>query len=188
MVAKFESFRRWKCGHEKSRGMRNPGDQRRRPSSGTDRSHTHSHTLLICSNLRYGIIIFGNFKSVMIWQLHCVKDCGFSQFEKNHNIWVHTFAYSRDMGHLVRSAAWTAWSSIWSSVSVWLGGAWDMMIICSEPSICQISITGFKWTVRTWVDGDILLQAHEMSASHPSAHVEEEILRCAQNLLLQPIQ
>ena len=65
-----------------------------------------------------------------------------------------------------------------------------MMIICSEPSICQISITGFKWTVRTSVDGDILLQAHEMSASHPSAHVEEdgEILRCAQNLLLQPIQ
>ena len=84
----------------------------------------------------------------------------------------------------------TAWSSTWSSVSVWLGSAWDMMIICSKPSICQISIRGFKWTVRTWVDGDILLQAHEMSASHPRAHVEEdgEILRCAQNLLLQPIQ
>ena len=102
LVAKSESFRRRKCGHEKSRGMRNPGDQRRRPSSGTDRSHTHSHTLLICSNLRYGIIIFGNFKSVMIWQLHCVKDCGFSQFEKNTKF---EFILERDMGHLVRSAA-----------------------------------------------------------------------------------
>ena len=86
LVAKSESFRRRKCGHEKSRGMRNPGDQRRGPSSGTDRSHTHSHTLLICSNLRYGIIIFGNFKSVMTWQLHCVKDWGLSQFEKIHKI------------------------------------------------------------------------------------------------------
>ena len=141
--------------------MRNPGDQRRRLSAGTDRGHTRSHTPLICSYLGHAAtIIYLDGRSDLNFSGHLLeisvcfhmRIVKFWNNQKESKVPVHFtigphYTGVIDLNFEIRHRILADDEHIFGHLfvcEIWCRGK---MILCPERAICGISMTQFMGTV-----------------------------------------